>query len=292
MTEDQKISAELARTAVDAIAALAEGDPDFAKEEGAWVVYEDALTSLASAYYRTTHSGIGLVSGELLAAALPALAMRQWDAAGELARTGAAYAEVEVAHIEQGGAMYDYAKVPYTLAAISPIQWDRSTRDLATDALTDLVTIAGSVATVAREHWQATLHASVEEWPDEPDQATMLNQLSEVCSTLDVAGNFADSSRPPLLALLHATVRSLACRRWSTTYPFAAATAVLADYELHHGGTPLEATLKRGNADAEGFTPEESARRKAIVMAMLEERDQLGTMSLEEVLRARDDGRA
>lgn len=292
MTEDQKVSAELARDAAHAIATLVGRDPDFANDDGAWVAYEDALTSLASACYGTTHSGIGLVSGELLAAALPALAMRQWDAAAELARTGAAYAEVEVAHIEQGGGMYDYAKVPYTLAAISPIRWDDDTEDLATDALTNLVTLASSIAAAAREHWQATLRVPVKEWPDDPDQATMLNQLSEVCSTLDVAGNFADANRPPLLTLLHATVRSLACWSWSTTYPFAAATAVLAGYELHHRGRQLAPTPERVNPHAKGFTPEESARRRAIVMAMLEERDRLGSMSLEEVSRARDEGRA
>ena len=40
------------------------------------------------------------------------------------------------------------------------------------------------------------------------------------------------------------------------------------------------------------FSAEERARRMAIVKAMLAERDRGGAMSLEEVLHARDEGRA
>ncbi len=41
----------------------------------------------------------------------------------------------------------------------------------------------------------------------------------------------------------------------------------------------------------EVFTAEERARRKAIVTAMLADRDKARPMSLEEVLKARDEGR-
>ena len=290
MTEDQKVSAQLARDAADAVARLAESDPDFASDEESWVTYEDALTSLASAYYRTTHSGIGLVSGELLAAALPALAMRYWDAASELTRVGAAYAEVEVAHIEKGGHMYDYATVPYTLASISPVNWYAP--DLAEDVLPGLIEDAKSIAATSRRQWLATRNTPVEDWPDDPDREGMLQQLSDGCATLDAAGSFPHGNRPPLVVLLGATVISIAQRSWSTAYPFAAATAVLAEYELHHLEPAPTAIAESIDFHGGDFTPEERARRKAIVMAMLEERDRLGSMSLEEVLRARDEGRA
>ena len=290
MSEDQKISAELARAAADAIAVLVNRDPNLGDSDAGWVAYEEALTSLASAYYRTTHSGIGLVSGELLAAALPALAMRYWDAATELARVGAAYAEVEVAHIENGGHMYDYATVPYTLASISPVGWYAP--DLAEDLLPDLIAHAKSIAAASRRQWLATRDAPFEEWPEEPDQEGMLRQLSDASTTLDAAGSFPHGNRPPLVVLLDATVSSIAQRSWATAYPFAAATAVLAEYERHHlAASPTSSPVHQDPSGGD-FTPEERTRRKEIITAMLEERDQLGTMSLEEVLRARDDGRA
>ena len=40
------------------------------------------------------------------------------------------------------------------------------------------------------------------------------------------------------------------------------------------------------------FTVEERARREAIVKAMLADRDRRGAMPLDEVLQARDEGRA
>lgn len=177
------------------------------------------------------------MSGELLAAALPALAMRYWDAADELARVGAAYAEVEVAHIEKRGHRYDYATVPYTLASISPVEWYAP--DLAEDVLPGLIANAKSIAAASRKQWLATRDGPVEEWPEEPDREGMLQQLSDACATLDAAGSFPHGNRPPLVVLLDATVISIAERSWSIAYPFAAATAVLAEYERHH----LAATL-------------------------------------------------
>ena len=289
MTEDQRLAAEWAREAGATLSAFAASSPDFAEDTGTWEEYEEALTQLASAYYRTTHSGIGLVSGELLAAALPSLAMRLWDAAAELARVGAAYAEVEVASIEKGGGMYDYATVPYTLATIGPVDWYAP--DLSADALPELVANAKSIAAIARAHWVATRQAPVEEWPDEPDQSAILEQLSEACSTLDAAGAFAYAARPPLQVLLDATVASVVRRSWATVYPFAAATAVLAEYESHRLDVDLGSDDAAPGIVDSAFTAEEQARREAIVKAMLAERDKRRPMSLQEVLQARDEGR-
>lgn len=110
MDDQLRVAAEWARYAADAISTWQAAAPDFTGDE-AWSEYEEALAALSAAYYLTSHSGLGLVSGELLAAALPSLAMRQWDAAAELATVGAAYAEVEAKHIAQGGEMYGYASV-------------------------------------------------------------------------------------------------------------------------------------------------------------------------------------
>ena len=289
MTEDQRIAAEFAPKAADAIAVLAEQEPEFASDDQAWSAYQDAQTSLATAYNRTTHSGIGLVSGELLAAALPSLAMRQWRAASELARVGAAYAEVEVGHIERGGERYDYATLPFTLAAISPVDW--SAPDLAADVLPDLARDANTIARISRKQWLKTLDAPLQECPNEPDRSAMLEQLADACAGLDGAGSFAPSNRPPVIVLLEAALTSVAQREGATTYPFAAATAVLAEYELNHIGTPRASTSQRADSKSREFTAEETERRRTIVMAMLQERDQLGTMSLDEVLQARDEGR-
>ena len=51
MTEDQKIAAEFAREAADAIAVLAGQEPEFASDDQALSAYQDAQTSLATAYY-------------------------------------------------------------------------------------------------------------------------------------------------------------------------------------------------------------------------------------------------
>lgn len=77
MDDNLRIAAELARYAADAVSAWQTAEPDFVGDDDAWDTYEEALTALSAAYYQTTHSGLGLVSGELLAAALPSLAMRQ-----------------------------------------------------------------------------------------------------------------------------------------------------------------------------------------------------------------------
>ncbi len=291
MTEDQKLAAEWAREAGATLSAFAASHPDFAEDSGTWEEYEDALTQLASAYYRTTHSGIGLVSGELLAAALPSLAMRLWDAAAELARVGAAYAEVEVASIEKGGGMYDYATVPYTLATIGPVEWYAS--DLAAEALPDLASNAKTIAAIARKHWLAIRDCPVEEWPDDPDHLAILEQLADASSALDAAGNFHRANRPPLGVLLDATVASVTRGSWATVYPLAAATAVLAEYESHRLDASHEVDrATTDDAPEEVFTAKERARRKKIVTAMLAERDQRHPMSLREVLEARDQGRA
>ncbi|MXY36868.1 MAG: hypothetical protein F4052_07830 [Dehalococcoidia bacterium] len=62
----------------------------------------------------------------------------------------------------------------------------------------------------------------------------MLQQLSLASLGLDVAGNFAFANAPALDVLLNATTVQLARRSWSTVYPFAAATALLADYQQFH----------------------------------------------------------
>ena len=230
--DDQlRIAAEWARDAADAISAWQAAEPDFTGDDEAWSEYEEALTALSAAYYQTTHSGLGLVSGELLAAALPSLAMRQWDAAAELARTGAAYAEIEARHIEQGGERYGYASSQLSLGAVDTTI--RYVPDIAAEPLVNLVAHARAVSEVAFEHWQATVDAPVEEWPEEPDRTSILEQLSEDFFALDVAGDFASSSRPPLEVLVDATVASLMRGSWATVYPFATATAVLAEYQSH-----------------------------------------------------------
>ena len=62
-------------------------------------------------------------------------------------------------------------------------------------------------------------------------------------------------------------------------------------------GTASEAKIRPAMTSPETiesvFTPEEQARRRAIIEAMLAERDsRVAAMSLDEVLRARDEGRA
>ena len=141
--------------------------PDLAGDEDAWLSYQDALTSLASAYYQTTHSGMGLVSGQLLSMALPAMAMRFWDNAVELASAGAAYAELEASQRDRGGRMYDYANMPDALGALGLVEW--SALDIASDNLADLSTNASEIATQAYRHWRATVDAPVDEWPEEPE---------------------------------------------------------------------------------------------------------------------------
>ena len=207
-------------------------EPDFASDDGTWESYQDALTSLAGAYYQTTHSGMGLVSGQLLSVALPALAMRFWDNAVELASAGAAYAELEASHRDEGGKMYDYANMPDALGALGLVEWGAP--DIASDNLADLSTHAENIAGEAYKHWNATVDAPVDEWPDEPDQEAMLQRLSFASWGLDVAGNFASANSPALDVLLNATIVQLARRSWSTVYPFAAATARLADYQRFH----------------------------------------------------------
>lgn len=231
MDDQLRIAAEWARYAADAISAWRIAEPDFAGDDEAWSEYEEALTALSAAYYQTTHSGLGLVSGELLAAALPSLAMRQWDAAAELATVGAAYAEVEAKHIAQGGEMYGYASVQDSLASVDIVNWYAP--DLAAEALADLATHARAAAQVAYDQWQATVDTPAVEWPEEPDRSLILEQLAEDCYLLDVAGNFPPSSRPPLEVLVDATIASLMRGRWATVYPFATATAVLAEYQAH-----------------------------------------------------------
>ena len=151
MDDQLRIVAELARDAADAISAWQAREPDFGGDDEAWGSYEEALTALAAAYYQTTHSGLGLVSGELLAAALPSLAMRQWDAAAELAKTGAAYAEAEAKHIARGGEMYGYANTENSLAAHGIVNWYAP--DIAAETLSDLATHASAAAQVAYDQW-------------------------------------------------------------------------------------------------------------------------------------------
>ena len=53
-------------------------------------------------------------------------------------------------------------------------------------------------------------------------------------SQYDAVGGFAHANRPPLEVLVDATIASVMRGRWgSTVYPFATATAVLAEYQAH-----------------------------------------------------------
>ena len=230
--DDQlRIAAELARDAADAISAWQAREPDFAGDDEARSAYEEALQSLADAYSLTTHSGLGLVSGELLAAALPALAMHNWDAAAELAKVGAAYAEVEAKGREQGKEKYEYAGVPYSLAAVGIVNWYAP--DLAAEALADLARHARDIAQASFGWGEDTEDAPTEEGLEEPDRMLIL-QLSDDCSALDAAGGFAHASRPPLDVLVDATITSVVRGDWGgAVYPFATATAVLAEYQAH-----------------------------------------------------------
>ena len=219
MDDNLRIATELARYAADAVSAWQTAEPDFAGDDEAWSEYEEALTALAAAYYQTTHSGLGLVSGELLAAALPSLAMRQWDAAAELAKAGVSYAEAEAKHIGQGGEMYGYAGMWPSLKNIGLVRWYDA--DLAADVLPGLATHARAVAEAAFDQWQATVDAPAEEWPEEPNRALILAQLADDCSALDAAGGFAHAARPPLEVLADATMTNLMRGSWATVYPFA-----------------------------------------------------------------------
>ena len=231
-SEQLREAAEMARDAAIAVSPFRESDPDFAGDEDAWRSYQDALTSLASAYYQTTHSGMGLVSGQLLSVALPAMAMRFWENAVELASAGAAYAELEASQRDKGGKMYDYANMPDALGALGLVEW--SAPDIASADLADLSSHAWKISGQAYKHWSATVDAPVEELPDASDQEAMLQNLSMASWGLDVAGNFAFANSPALDVLLTATIVQLARRSWSTVYPFAAATALLADYQRFH----------------------------------------------------------
>ena len=222
----------MAREAAIAVTGFRASDPDLVGDDDAWEAYQYALTSLASAYYQTSHSGLGLVSGQLLSAALPAMAMRFWDNAVELASAGAAYAELEALHRDNGLAMYDYANMSDPLGALGVVEWYAP--EFVSEDLVDLSAHARNIAGDAYKHWVATMNTPVEEWPDEPDQEAMLQQLSLARWGLEVAGNFAFGATPALDVLLNATIIQLARRSWSTVYPFAAATALLADYQRFH----------------------------------------------------------
>ncbi len=230
LAESLRMAAEMAREAAMTLAEFAEEEPDFASDE---VVarHDEALTTLAAAYSFTTHSGLGLVAGQLLAATLPAFSMGYWENAKDLARVGAAYAEVELAHRDKGGEMYGYTKVENPVAALGPIGW--SAPDIAETDLSSLAANAQDIADTAHQQWMLTKDAPISDLPEEPECEEMLQQLADACWGLSVAGDFMFAESPPLGVLLEATLMSVARRSWSTAYAFASATALLAEHQLH-----------------------------------------------------------
>ena len=116
-------------------------------------------------------------------------------------------------------------------------------------------------------------------------QAPALRQLREgpaddVPALLDVAGNFALSGRPPLEVLADATVASLMRGKWATVYPFATATAVLAEHQAHlmaEGAAAVDTTWHFEH-DTRGLRPylDSDACRSVIASPLRTERQASG----------------